>query len=106
MIVNGSVILVCSTKLGDGVDANGDPVVATLQEKEPVSCNIATVSNKLKEGDSGKYTDASYQVLVAGPIDADCKELKLIDSEGKDLGKLEIIEREYLSFVKRTKLIV
>lgn len=104
MIVNGYLVVIISS--GTGLSENGDPVPVEEISMPAVPCNIDQVSHKLKDSESGRFTDAQYEILVIGKVDDNCKKVEIRDVENELIGQFEVIEREFLSFVQRTRLTV
>lgn len=104
IIANGYIS--AKIKTGGGLDANGNPVLPSVDFGDPIPCNIKTNKNSLIGKSNGNtFTVASYEIL----IEANGYEegtVQLTDLSGKAIGEFPIMEIEPLYAVGMVKITV
>lgn len=106
MVISNGTIQVYSTQ-GGGYDEHGNPIPVEEVLGEPIPCNWRRASYREGTYENGKFTAASYVILVDMQEFSPCR-FVLDDSKGNGLGVHEVHQRgiTFLDYVGCIELTV
>lgn len=90
---------------GGGLDDNGEPIISTVSWSEPIRCLYNTVKHSNTIYQQGKFTEASYEILIES-MDFHADAVKLTDDRLLSLGEFEVQNIEFVNRSGRVKITV
>ena len=103
MITNGKIQY--SIKTGGGTSSGGDSVPVSFGWSLPIDCSFQTNTRDNKGiYVGGKFTVASYMILIEGCEEFNSSRVRLINSRGSIIGEYDVQDMQFLDTVDRIKI--